>query len=275
MYEKYLNKEYADLQKVADQFKENYKNASPFPSISFKNFFNPEFLEKVLSEFPDLSKGSSLKLKHENSNKLASKGVERFGQYTIEFTSFLNSEPFLNFLRILTSIERQLIPDPYFFGGGFHEIKKGGFLKIHSDFNFHDTLKLDRRLNILTYLNKDWKEEYGGHFELWDEKMEKCESKILPEFNTLALFSTTSLSYHGHPNPLDCPDDRSRKSLALYYYSNGRPDNEIISGLEEHSTLYQKRKEDNTSFKSSLKKLAKDFTPPIIFRGIQNLKNTK
>lgn len=105
--------------------------------------------------------------------------------------------------------------------------------------------------------------------------MEKCEPKILPEFNTLALFSTTSLSYHGHPNPLDCPDDRSRKSLALYYYSNGRPDNEIISGLEEYSTLYKKRKEDKTSFKPSLKKIVKDVTPPIILRGVQNLKKTK
>ncbi|ANW95585.1 hypothetical protein AXE80_04530 [Wenyingzhuangia fucanilytica] len=244
MYEKYISKEYADLEQTVDRFREEYKNAWPYPSISFKNFFNPEFLDKVLSDFPDLSEGSHLKMKHENSDKLASSGVERFGPYVTEFVNFLNSEPFLIFLKKLASIERDLINDPYFYGGGLHQIKKGGYLRIHADFNVHDSLLLDRRLNLLVYLNKEWKEEYGGHFELWDDKMEKCQKKILPEFNTLALFSTTSTSYHGHPDPLNCPEDMSRKSLALYYYTNGRPEEEVLEGLEKHSTLYQKREID-------------------------------
>ena len=84
---------------------------------------------------------------------------------------------------------------------------------------------------------------------MWDEKMEKCRKKILPEFNTFVLFSSTSYSYHGHPSPLNCPLDRSRKSLALYYYTNGRPKEEIIHGIENHSTLYQ---QNIYAFKESL-----------------------
>jgi Rps23 Pro-64 3,4-dihydroxylase Tpa1-like proline 4-hydroxylase len=86
---------------------------------------------------------------------------------------FLNSQPFLEFLQQLTGIKETLIPDPYFEGGGFHEIKPGGYLKMHVDFHKHKLTKLDRRLNILVYLNEDWKEEYGGHFELMGTRYEQ------------------------------------------------------------------------------------------------------
>ena len=241
--EKYINKEYLNLEETAQKFKHAYKEADPFPNIYFENFFNPDFLNKVLEEFPDLSSGNVIKKDHTNTQqKFATKGESRFGPNTLEFTHFLNSEPFLLFLKELTSMERYLIPDPYFEGGGFHEIKKGGFLKVHADFNRLEKFQVDRRLNALVYLNKDWKEEYGGYFELWNLEMDACVKKILPRFNTLALFSTTDFSYHGHPDPLNCPEDRSRKSLALYYYTNGRPSDEINKGLEDHSTLYKKRK---------------------------------
>ena len=265
----YLSDEFSDLEAVAEKYKEAYKSADPFPNIYFDNFFNPDFLDKVLGEFPDLSQGSSLKLNHQHSKKLASRGEQRFGPYTKEFTRFLNSERFLLFLQVLTNMERPLIPDPYFFGGGFHEIKRDGFLKIHADFNKHDQLGIDRRLNILVYLNKDWDESYGGHFELWDKDMKACVKKVPPTFNTLAMFSTTDFSYHGHPNPLTCPPDRSRKSLAMYFYSNGRPAEEVIAGNEVHSTLYKARAgntADKPSLKYRMKNLAKDLTPPIVFK---------
>lgn len=102
---------------------------------------------------------------------------------------------------------------------------------------------MDRRVNVLVYLNEDWKEEYGGHFELWNSEMTKCETKISPKFNTLAMFSTTSNSFHGHPDPLNCPENRSRKSLALYYYSNGRPESEAIAFKQSHNTLFVQRKD--------------------------------
>ena len=247
----FLNTPYRDLKKVAKEEKLNYKNSPPFPNTYFKDFFNPEMLEGVLDEFPDLSIGNSYKIDNDGQVKLASKGINRFGPKTLAFVQFLNSQPFLDFLQELTSIEEPLIADPEFLGGGLHEIKRGGYLKLHADFNKHTT-QTDRRLNALIYLNKDWKDEYGGHFELWNRDLTKCERKIAPEFNTLAIFTTTDFSYHGHPDPLNCPEDRSRKSLALYYYSKGRPADEISQGAKKHSTIFVGRKgynEDNITEK--------------------------
>lgn len=249
----FIAEQYADLHHVAQTNKAGYEMASPFPSMCFKNFFNPQILDGVIQEFPDLDVGDALRFDKPKEKKLAAIGEARFGDHTRKFMHYLNSQPFLEFLQELTGIKEVLISDPYFSGAGLHETRKGGLLKIHADFNKHPQLHLDRRLNVLIYLNKDWKEEYGGHFEFWDREMKQCERRVAPDYNTLVIFSTTDFSYHGHPDPLNCPDDRSRKSLALYYYSNGRPQEEINAGAEKHNTLFQERK-DNVSDKEAFTK---------------------
>ncbi|MFN0276086.1 MAG: 2OG-Fe(II) oxygenase [Chitinophagales bacterium] len=227
MPENFIAPEFADLQKTAEKYKNTYQNNPPFPSFYLDNFFKPDFLRSVLSEFPDNEKKLGIHYQNPNEAKYASSGESAFGTNTKQLLHYLNSEPFLQFVQELTGIKETLIPDPYFIGGGFHEIKKGGFLKLHVDFHKHKTMNLDRRVNLLIYLNEDWKDEYGGHFELWEKDMSKAVVRIAPLFNRIAMFSTTGYSWHGHPDPLTCPDDRSRKSIALYYYTNGRPDNEI------------------------------------------------
>ena len=113
-----------------------------------------------------------------------------------------------------------LTSDPYYLGGGIHQIGKGRFLKIHHDFTKHTYLpNLERKINLLIYLNSEWKEEYGGHLELWDSQMTTCHHRILPIFNRCVIFNTNKFSYHGHPDPITCPPERTRKSVALYYYS--------------------------------------------------------
>ncbi|WP_313367183.1 2OG-Fe(II) oxygenase [Sphingobacterium mizutaii] len=238
----YLNSHNQDLMDYARKHKAKYKNANPFPSISLENFFNPEFLTEVLEEFPDLSKGNNIVYNDPLQKKLAGNGEELFGPRTKQLMHFLNSEPFLNFVKEITSIEETLFGDPYFSGAGLHETKRGGLLKVHADFNKHPINGLDRRVNLIVYLNKDWKDEYGGHFELWDEEMNGCVDKFAPNFNSIAMFSTTSVSYHGLPNPLTCPEHMSRKSLALYFYSNGRPETEAVAFKDGHNSIFVKRK---------------------------------
>ncbi len=270
----FLAPAYQDLLEVARQNKDKYKNADPFPSAYFDNVFNPEVLDQVLAEFPDMEKGTDLHYNNPNENKYASRGEHRFGETSKMFAHFLNSQTFLEFLTELTGIDA-LIPDPYFEGGGFHQIKKGGFLKIHADFNKNKFTKLDRRLNVLVYLNKDWKEEYGGHFELWDKEMQHCVKKVLPVFNRMAMFSTTDYSWHGHPDPLNCPEGWSRKSLALYYYTNGRPQEEIDPFKKEHMTIFKERADglDGNKMKNfnTLVNIVENVTPPIILKGVKKL----
>jgi len=120
------------------------------------------------------------------------------------------------------------------------------------------------------YLNKDWKEEYGGHFELWNRDMTSAEAKVLPIFNRCAIFSTTSWSFHGHPTPLSCPPDRTRKSLATYYYTNGRPEEEVN---EAHSTIFRARPgEVEQPQRSTFRSFVRAVTPPIFVDAYKNLR---
>ena len=225
------------LQALAVENAQAYQTAKPFPHGVFDNFFDPAMLDQVLAEFPSADAIDWKKFNNAMEVKLASRHEKDLGIITQHFIHALNSATFLDFLSTLTGIEH-LIPDPYLEGGGLHQIRPGGKLGIHADFNKHKKYKLDRRINVLVYLNKEWQENYGGHLELWDTRMTHCEKKILPIFNRLAIFSTTDFTFHGHPEPLQCPEDRTRKSIALYYYTNGRPKEEIGA---KHNTLFKTR----------------------------------
>jgi Rps23 Pro-64 3,4-dihydroxylase Tpa1-like proline 4-hydroxylase len=246
-----------------------YHSNKPFPHIYFDNFLPPEAAEAALRDFPQPKQLAWSEFNNPNEKKLAFDVVEKLPAADRDVLYFLNSRPMLQFLEALTGIQG-VVPDPYYVGGGLHQIKPGGKLEVHADFNLHTKLKLDRRINVLIYLNKDWKEEYGGHFELWNREMSHAEQKILPLFNRCAIFSTTSFSYHGHPNPLTCPPDRTRKSIATYYYSNGRPEEEVS---EAHSTLFQHRPgAEEEPKQSAIKSVLRAVTPPIIVDAIKRVR---
>ena len=217
-------------------FRGHYAAAEPFPHAVLDGLFPDAELEQVLDEFPGPEEPIWRRFDNVEENKLGyDHRTSAIGGRIGRFMDFMNSWRALEFLGEMTSIEG-LIPDPYFGGGGPHQILPGGFLKIHSDFNFHPILKLDRRLNVLVYLNRDWREEYGGHLELWDRSMSRCVRRILPAFNRTVVFSTTDFSFHGHPHPLTCPPGRSRRSVSFYYYTVGRPENERS---KPHDTIFR------------------------------------
>jgi Rps23 Pro-64 3,4-dihydroxylase Tpa1-like proline 4-hydroxylase len=214
---------------------ERYKTAEPFPHIVLDALFDDETLAAVLHDFPGPDQPAwrrfdtplEKKLGYHHETSAISKTVR-------DFLTEMNSFEMLLWLEAVTGIEG-LIPDPYFGGGGLHRIEPGGFLKVHADFNVHPKLKLDRRLNVLVYLNREWRDEYGGHLELWDRDKTTCRAKILPLFNRTVIFSTTDTSFHGHPHPLTSPAGTSRKSVSLYYYTAGRPESERSA---PHDTLF-------------------------------------
>ena len=253
------------LETMAKEKVEVYKSGKPFPHIYFDDFLPTEAAEAALKDFPEPKLLPWTEFNQPTQRKLAFESVERLPSPLRSVLYFLNSRPMLKFLETLTGING-VISDPYYAGGGLHQIKPGGNLEVHADFNYHPRLKLDRRINVLIYLNKDWKEEYGGHFELWNTEMTAAERKILPLFNRCLIFSTTSTSYQGHPTPLSCPPDRTRKSLATYYYSVGRPEEEIS---DVHSTLFQHRPGSVTH--TSLKDIVRAVTPPILVSAAKKL----
>lgn len=180
----------------------------------------------------------------------------------------LNSAQFLGFLEKLTGI-KGLIPDPHFLGGGLHETRGGGHLSIHVDFNLHRQLGLRRRLNLILFLNEGWDDAYGGHLELWDEKMSRMVKSVAPVMSRAVIFNTDPGSYHGHPDPLTTPDGVTRRSIALYYYT--APEDGMLP--EYRTTDFQPRpgsQDKKKSSKETLIALARDVTPPILMRLFKN-----
>jgi Rps23 Pro-64 3,4-dihydroxylase Tpa1-like proline 4-hydroxylase len=254
----------AHMKAISASARATYASAKPDPHIVLDDFFDPEIVDGILNEFPKPDAIRWQRFDNANEIKLASAADASFGPLTRLFLYHLNSITFLEFLSQVTGIDN-LIPDPRFEGGGLHQIVRGGKLGVHADFNKHSVFGLDRRLNLLLYLNKNWREDYGGHLQLWDRDMTRCEAKVAPLFNRVMIFSTTDFTYHGHPDPLECPEGITRKSLALYYFTNGRPAEEVAG---EHSTIFQARgpADLRPTTAQRARKLVHDLVPPIIMR---------
>jgi Rps23 Pro-64 3,4-dihydroxylase Tpa1-like proline 4-hydroxylase len=212
----------ARLKSILKSSREAYQSAQPFPHIVIDDFVSVPLLEAVLEEFEALDRGGWHHTEKELERKWSTEDYEQLGPRSRLLIAQLNAGPFLTFLERLTGIPG-IIADTHLRGGGLHEIRRGGLLGVHADFNFNQRLGLYRRLNLLVYLNRDWQEAWGGHLELWDRQRSACVQRIAPVFNRAVIFDTSNYSYHGHPEPLECPPDRSRRSVALYYYTIDYP----------------------------------------------------
>ncbi len=235
---------FENLESMACENGTRYQQAEPYPHAVIDSFLNLEVVKKIADEFPNSDqKGRWLDFNGRDkngtlvqANKYHISDENLMGFYTQRLLFELKGARFLKFLETLTGIP-DLIPDALNHGGGIHLNRTGALLKIHADFNRHPQWHLDRRLNLLLYLNESWLDSYGGALELWNKDMSQCASKIWPIAGRCVIFSTSSTSYHGHPDPLTCPEGVSRKSLALYYYTNRKPEIPI----ESTSTLWQNR----------------------------------
>jgi hypothetical protein len=222
-----------------------YATAAPFPHIAIDGFLDPRTVSLAMAEFPapeevvDWRRADATDAhgRVAQVNKLGYSNELAFGPTLRALVHDFNSGPFLRYLEQLTGIDG-LLPDPHMTGGGLHQYLPGAQLRVHADFNKLPGYGLDRRLNLLLYLNPVWDLAWGGELELWDRGMQACVQRIAPIANRCVVFSTTRDSYHGMPDALRCPHDVTRRSLALYYYSNGRPDSERGP---DHSTLWQAR----------------------------------
>ncbi len=256
----------AKLQAALPELQEQFRSGTPFPHVLFDDLVDPDVLRQVASEFPEegwrqYDKPEELKQATEDESKM--------GPTTRSLLHELNSQPVMQLFSAVTGIDG-LLCDPYLRGGGLHQIQRDGFLKIHNDFSTNPDIKLDRRLNLIIYLNEEWDDSYGGHFEMWDRSMSGCLKKVAPRFGTALLFATTDHSPHGHPEPLTCPPERSRRSLALYYYTNGRPDGEVDTA--HHTQWFERPGEAFESPRDKAIRVAKLWVPPIAWTEAKKLK---
>lgn len=250
------------------ELREQYESADPFPHIAIDDFLPASLLERCLEEFPPRHSAEQAFDRQQERSK-RSFSPDALPPFSRQLFYSFNSRPFIQLVENISGING-LIPDPYFLGGGFHEIAEGGHLSMHADFNHHRRLNLERRVNVLIYLNKEWRDEFGGQLELWDNEMKTRVHSYVPHFNRCVMFSTTSHSNHGNPNPVRHPDGTPRRSIALYYYTA------TWDGTKrQHATQFRVRPgtEDQHDVTVKRGELIADLLPPIVYRGIRRIRD--
>ncbi|SNS70405.1 Proline 4-hydroxylase (includes Rps23 Pro-64 3,4-dihydroxylase Tpa1), contains SM-20 domain [Sphingomonas laterariae] len=254
----YLHFDADECQAAGEARAAAYAAANPFPHAVIDDFLDAGLLRRVLSEFPSTTGRNHFnrdqeRLKYQFHPNTVESGLVR------NLLAELNSDAFIRFVEAISGI-KGLIPDPYYLGGGLHEIRTGGHLSVHADFNIHGRMQVERRLNLLIYLNEDWPEEYGGNLELWDKEMKARQHSVAPLLGRAVLFNTALDSFHGHPEPLACPPDRARRSIALYYYT-AFPDG--AGAVPERTTVFRPRPgtHDRTDWQVKRHHFVNDWVP--------------
>lgn len=253
----------AALEDRGRELRDAYVSASPFPHIVIDDFLPASILDLCLEHFPVAPDPDSVSFDRAQERYKTSFNPDYLAPPVRSFFYSLNSRPFIRFLENLTGIDG-LIPDPFFVGGGFHQTTNGGHLSVHADFNLHKALGVERRLNILIYLNRDWDVSYGGALELWDREMKQCVKRIVPEYGRCVVFSTTDVSFHGHPEPVAHPRGLPRRSIALYYYTATWD-----GSKRSRTTHFQARPGTRDGFDWAVKsrEWLDDLLPPIVKRA--------
>lgn len=215
--------DFIDLDNLKSSFK-GYNGAFPFDYCVVDNFFNEEIANKLSDDFPDFYDP----VWHEYDNPIEIKKVSNiwniFPENTYTIFNYLNSKPFLKILTEISNIN-PLYADNGLNGGGWHMLTNGGKLNPHLDYSMHPKMPYQRKINLIVYLNKNWKDDWGGELGLWSSKdngktPNKIEKRIVPKFNRAIFFDTTMNSWHGLYNIVNTPKNEYRKSIAIYYLTN-------------------------------------------------------
>ena len=263
--------EWDRLTQIAANCSSRYRMARPFPHIVLDDLFSAALLDQAIAELPGVE-ARWTGYETVNERKQVCSDTAAFGPTAETIAHALNSSRFVRFLEALTGI-LGLIPDPHMHAAGYMKVPAGGFLGLHYDFATQRELFLDRRINVLLYLNRDWQSQWGGQLELHsNEPLDAArhqEIKVEPLFNRLVIFNTPN-ALHGHRAPLTCPKGRSRLCLSWYYYT-APP----VPGWAARSTSVEFKQGRFEPARAAVK-LINLVTPPILLRwaklGAQTLR---
>jgi len=216
---------------AVDRMAAEFRAATPFPHLVLDDLLDAGPELATLFPPPDWSGWLPYKNAYQ-PEKLCCSDLAVIPEPLAAVLRQCNDRPFLHFLESVTGIER-LIPDPYLEGGGLHSSGPGGVLTAHTDFHIYERLRLFRRVNVIMYLNPEWKPEYGGCLELFDSATDRVVKEVVPSFGTTVIFRTDDRSVHGFSKPIAA--GHRRNSLALYYYTSEEA--EVFSG--DHTTHWR------------------------------------
>jgi hypothetical protein len=215
-----------------------YRDAKPFPHVVINDFLTQTFAQRLLDQFPSFDRGNNLGDDGKAGNKATFEKIRGLGRDYASLDDLIKSRAFLELISTITGVP-DLIYDPFYLGGGTHENRQGQSLQAHIDFNYHPSEGWHRRLNLIVYLNHEWDESWGGNLEFYTDpyKDKQPGMVVAPVFNRCVIFGTSEKSWHAF-DQIKLPEEKSdvsRKSIALYFYSKDRPQEEIAG---KHTTHY-------------------------------------
>jgi Rps23 Pro-64 3,4-dihydroxylase Tpa1-like proline 4-hydroxylase len=250
-----INPLYTEPAKIA-QLTSEFQNAVPYKHIVADNFLKEDIANQLYDNFPSIEKLNK-HYKGLNENKSEGSNFSDFHPVFAQVRKDFMSPEFAKWMETVTGIKDVFITDDNL-GTGLHQGTDGSFLDIHVDFNIHHIKNVHRRLNMLIYLNKNWKPEYGGAMEMWNADMSKLVKAVPCNFNRCLVFETSEISYHGY-SKITLPPGETRKSFYTYFYTQ-LPAN---ANLKYHDTVFKPKPEDTafkkvgTNVKESLKNTIK------------------
>lgn len=216
-----------------------FARRDPFRHVVIDDFFAADFLSRLLDDFPAFERGDARNEAGELGGKSVVERIRNLGAAYAQLDELIQSPAFLGLISTITGIP-DLLYDPHYFGGGTHENRAGQELDPHVDFNRHPLTGTHRRLNLIVYLNRQWQDSWGGSLELHSDprSADNRISQVTPLLNRAVIFETTECSWHGFARIQPPRDDISRRSIALYFYTEQRPAEELAAA---HSTIYVDR----------------------------------
>ena len=225
----------------ADRLAASFQNREPFRHVVIEDFFAPDVCARLLRDFPPFERGNARNEDGELGAKSTVEKIRQLGSSYAALDDAVQTRAFLDLIGHITGIPN-LRYDPWYFGGGTHENRDGQDLDSHVDFNRHPVERWHRRLNLIVYLNHEWHDAWGGSLELHSDPRSETDrvKRITPLYNRAVIFETTEWSWHGFSR-IALPDEKkslSRKSIALYFYTDERPAEELA---DTHSTIYVDR----------------------------------
>lgn len=195
----------------------NHLTSLPVPYTIIDNFLPNDIYTAILQETQNISNDKFTIFKNETSRRWECRDFIEAPLTQTVFNSFY-SPHFIKWLEKISGLTK-LLPDPYLRGGGYTKTESGSQLGLHNDFNWNDQILLNRKLNLILYVNENWKQEWDGDLELWSFDKQEV-TKITPFPNRLVFWNYDERLIHGQPNSLKTPKHICRENFIVFYYQS-------------------------------------------------------
>jgi Rps23 Pro-64 3,4-dihydroxylase Tpa1-like proline 4-hydroxylase len=242
----------------------NYKtlkmNTYPFPYLKVDNFLETEFALDLQTEILNIPNDQWDRYANPFEQKYTLRDKYNFSCNLKKLFDELTSDNFVLEISEIVGYKLKLDETRNFWG--VHAYGVSDKLDIHVDAGLHPTLGLKKQVTLGVYISYNWKEEYGCNLEIWKGEnscnnnskiLEKVDS-IPPLFNRLVLFTCNDYSWHGNPEPANCPENSKRIFVTISYLSENYED----KNKRSKAFFVKRPKDENNEEKDRLRLLRAD-----------------